>query len=326
MAQPQKLQGYEFYNKVLKNAKYILAPMVDQSEYSWRVLSRRYGAQVCYTPMLHAKMFCEDSNKQYRKDVWSTGKDDRPLIVQFCANDPDILLKAALKIQNDCDGVDLNLGCPQHIARKGHYVNTLHKNLSVPVTAKIRIFPDVEKTLRYAKMIESAGAQLLAVHGRIRDQKELKIPVFANGNILYFEDIQNCIDITGVDGIMSAEGNLYNPAIFAGINPPVWQMSAEYLEICKTISTRLTCIRGHLFKIYKPALPFHVDLREKLGKANSFEEICSISEELNKRLMKTAAENDENIDIRKDENGYKTFPHWICQPCIRPLSDSNEAN
>src|SRR6266542_5141878 len=82
MTSCQKLQGYEFYQKVLGGARFILAPMVDQSEYAWRILSRRYGAQVCYTPMIHAKMFCDESNKKYWSDVWSTGKDDRPLIVQ----------------------------------------------------------------------------------------------------------------------------------------------------------------------------------------------------------------------------------------------------
>ena len=176
---------------------------------------------------------------------------DRPLVVQFCSNSPNDILEAAKYVQPFCDAVDLNLGCPQGIARKGHYgaflqedwdlvyrlVNTLHKNLDVPVTAKMRILETKEKTLEYAKTIVSAGASILTVHGRQRDQKGHKtgladwsvirylrenLPphtvLFANGNILRYEDIAKCLQATGADGVMSAEGNLHDPTIFA--EPP----------------------------------------------------------------------------------------------------------
>ncbi|KAH6625012.1 dihydrouridine synthase-like protein [Chaetomium sp. MPI-SDFR-AT-0129] len=259
-----KLHGRAFYQSI-GSPKYIVAPMVDQSEFAWRMLSRSFLPAdqqtnlLAYSPMFHARMF-GDSEKYRAQHFQPTkpGSDttpyldgnpaiDRPLFVQFCANDPDALLSAAKQAAPYCDAVDLNLGCPQGIARKGHYgaflqedqdliyrlIKTLHDHLDIPVTAKIRILETKEATLQYAQKVLSAGASILTVHGRLREQKghltglanwEMirylrdNLPpetvLFANGNILQYEDIDKCLAATGADGIMSAEGNLSNPAIF----------------------------------------------------------------------------------------------------------------
>ena len=57
------------------------------------------------------------------------------------------------------------------------------QGLKVPVTCKIRVFPELEQTIAYARMLERAGCSILAVHGRTREQKQAKA-VRANWDII----------------------------------------------------------------------------------------------------------------------------------------------
>ena len=235
------------------------------------MLSRSYldpskrSSLLAYTPMFHSRLFQEGA--RYRDQSFQATRNglsvdppsepdlfldgnpsfDRPLIVQFCANNPDDFLRAARYVEPFCDAVDLNLGCPQGIASRGGYgaflqedwelihklIRRLSTDLTIPVTAKIRVLESKERTLAYARMVIDAGASILTVHGRqrhqkghetgladwsviryLRDQLPKEVVLFANGNILEREDIETCRRATGADGVMSAEGNLCDPTIF----------------------------------------------------------------------------------------------------------------
>ncbi|KAK8716659.1 hypothetical protein V6N13_043964 [Hibiscus sabdariffa] len=311
----------------LGRPKFIVAPMVDNSELPFRMLCRKYGAEAAYTPMLHSRIFSE--NPKYRSEEFTTCNEDRPLFVQFCANDPDTLLEAARRVESYCDYVDINLGCPQRIARRGYYgaflmdnlplvkslVEKLASNLNVPVSCKIRVFPKLEDTLKYAKMLEDAGCSLLAVHGRTRDEKdgkkfradwnaikavknELRIPVLANGNIRHMDDVQNCLEETGVDGVLSAETLLENPALFAGFRTADCvsdnendyvdgkldqaDLVVEYLKLCEKYPVPWRMIRSHVHKLLGDWFRLQPQVREDLNAQSrlTFEFLYSLVDRL----------------------------------------------
>ena len=233
--------AWEYYNNKLGKPKYILSPMVGQSELAFRMLCRKHGCQLCYTPMLLSDLIL--TSKEYRKKIFKTCKKDRPLIVQICGNNPNIMLQAAKKFEKYCDGIDINLGCPQKVAERGNYgaflmeniklvvtiIKTLKTGLSIPISCKIRRYNSYEETLSYAKQIESAGCSLLCIHPRQRHEREevvsdwsfikrlkqdLLIPIIANGDMWHYKDVLLCEKQTSADAYMSAQGLLHNPALF----------------------------------------------------------------------------------------------------------------
>ena len=177
-------------------------------------------------------------------------------------------------------------------------VEKLALNLNVPVSCKIRIFPNLQDTINYARMLEDAGCSLLAVHGRTRDEKDSKklranwgaikavrdavrIPVLANGNVRHMDDVHNCLKETGADGVLSAEALLENPALFAGFQTAEWALGSEenfedgkldqtdllveYLKLCEKYPVPWRMIRAHVHKLMGEWFRIYPHVREDLN-------------------------------------------------------------
>ncbi|KAG8701275.1 hypothetical protein FRC09_005456 [Ceratobasidium sp. 395] len=303
-----KVGGYDFYHQILKSPKYIVAPMVDQSELAWRILSRRHDAQLVYTPMINAKLFAEDTRRGYREQNFNTtfgeegGSRDRPLIIQ------------------------------------------LFKITAMRLTSIL----DVRKTLRgevgMGRIFKTTGIWFITLGLADWEQiaavkRAVKIPVFANGNILYPEDVAACLAATGADGVMSAEGNLYNPALFAGLTSESsltmgprdhTAMALEYLDIVRSLKTETapSAVKGHLFKLLRPALAQETDLRDRLGKVMQkgtgrgkgvrdrewVDDYAQIVREIQERM-----ERDKAASTVDEQPHGKPMAHWFAQPYVRPL-------
>jgi tRNA-dihydrouridine synthase 1 len=247
------------------DCKYILAPMVGASELAFRLLTRKYGAQLAYTPMMSSTSFARD--EAYRKREFQTIPEDRPLVCHFSANNPEDFAKAAQLCEPYCDAIDLNLGCPQRTAYVSHFgsyllgkedrelvlsiVRAAVKAVSIPIFCKIRLLDTLEETVELCRQLRDAGASLIAVHARYRASFERKgpgardgpalldqvtelkraipdIPIISNGNIITYQDVVDNLASTKADGVMSA-GTFGKRVCFHSLCNEVCQFSFPFL-------------------------------------------------------------------------------------------------
>ena len=309
----RKEDPYDFWRRI-GAPKTVVAPMVEHSDLAYRQLTRKYGADIAYTQMFNANIFSNGSEHMFQ-----TCADDRPLIVQFAGHDPSTLLSAALKVQDKCDAVDINLGCPQNIAKRGRYgaflmeeldllyniVSTLVQGLKIPVTCKTRIYKDFEKCIELCETLVRAGASLLTIHGRTRDEKghrvgavdwdmikrikhhfQGRVPVIANGGIEDYNDIERCLSYTGCDGVMSSEAILENPTLFCGNDSiTMIDLTLEYLEYAEKYRAPWSSIRGHCMKMLHRYFAVHIDIRDQISTTKTIDDIVAIIMDLKKIVI-----------------------------------------
>ena len=263
----------------------ICAPMVRYSKLPFRLLVREFGCDLAFSPMIMSESF--SASRKARENEFSTSKADRPLIVQFAANKVDHFVKSAQIVSPHCNGVDLNCGCPQGWAfREGigaclidkpDFVADLVKQTrnqcrdDLLVSVKIRIHPDVSKTIELCRQVEKSGVSFISVHGRTKSQRSepvnleaikaikqsVQVPVVANGDIKSIEDVLMVKEATNVDGVMAARGLLENPALFAGYSETPKECVESWLRISLETGNQFTYFHHHLSYMIERLLSRH---------------------------------------------------------------------
>ena len=182
------------------------------------------------------------------------------LVYQIGTGDSTTALRAAQMVQQDVDAIDINMGCPKKFSTAGgmgsqllkdvgracDIVKTLRRNLTIPVSCKIRLLHDTSSTVDFVRALEQAGACAIAVHAREVgdvstepakwDRLEpvisaINVPSIVNGDMYTRADMEKLKKMSGADSVMLARPALYNTSIFRkdGNTLPKHEVVRDYL-------------------------------------------------------------------------------------------------
>lgn len=222
----------------------ILAPMDGFSDWPYRSICQSLGSAMGFTEFMRAGFVVQAFEHVLPRLYFR--EEERPVVFQIYGDDPDEIVKAALRIQEKRpDVIDINMGCPaRKIAHRGAGVGLMRTPLkvarifrrlsaavNVPVTGKIRLgWEDCRNYKLIARIIAENGGAAVTVHGRTHEQgyggqadwdaiAEVRhlvhIPVIGNGDVSSVADIERMKRHTGCQAVMIGRGAVGNPWIFA---------------------------------------------------------------------------------------------------------------
>lgn len=223
-----------------------LAPMEDVTDIAFRLMCKRFGADMVYTEFVSSDALIRNVSKTQEK--LTVADEECPVAIQIYGKEVEAMVEAA-RICEDAhpDVLDINFGCPvKKVAGKGAGAGMLRniplmleitrevvKAVHIPVTVKTRLGWDADNKIivDLAEQLQDCGIAALSIHGRTRAQMytgeadwtligevknnpRMHIPIIGNGDVTSAEICKECFDRYGVDGVMIGRGSIGRPWIF----------------------------------------------------------------------------------------------------------------
>jgi len=227
----------------------LLAPMEDVTDPAFRLMCKRFGADMVYTEFVSSDALVRYVNSTQQK--LQICDEERPVAIQIYGRFPEAMEEAA-RICEEAkpDIIDINFGCPvKKVAGKGAGAGMLRdvpkmleitkrvvEAVQIPVTVKTRLgWDDSSKIIvDLAESLQDCGIAALAIHGRTRAQmytgeadwsligavknnQRMHIPIIGNGDVTNPEIARRRFDETGVDAVMIGRASIGRPWIFEEI-------------------------------------------------------------------------------------------------------------
>ena len=224
----------------------LLAPMEDVTDPAFRLMCKRFGADMVYTEFVSADALIRAVSKTEQK--LHISDEERPVAIQIYGRDTATMVEAAKIVeQARPDILDINFGCPvKRVAGKGAGAGMLQNiplmleitravvdAVKIPVTVKTRLGWDADHKIivTLAEQLQDCGISALTIHGRTRAQMytgeadwtligevkknpRMHIPIIGNGDVTTPQRARECFEQNGVDAIMIGRASFGRPWIF----------------------------------------------------------------------------------------------------------------